>query len=386
VPPLNYLLVGPANKEILRIVTLRDSAIVIKEEGIYRITGETPQSFTVVPVDLTVYCKAANSVVVLANQVFLLSNQGIVAISESGVKLFSRIEPSLVPLLTNSSLADYTCAMSYESERSYFLSTITQSTDAAANQTFVFNVFTKTWVRHSYAFSSAIVEPGTDKMYFAKASDPIVYIERKSFTDADYADPEYSITISALGTTTIDFTIAGVTPLVGWVITQGSTDLVCTAITALTVGYRATVDATIPSDWTTGAATMFPGVNLDVEWQVWTGNEPEVLKQIYGAAILGDDSQGDNSVTSLDITFRSNFDSEREAVTISESQNGWGSAWGASPWGGGTDTVGYPTYVPRNKQYCTRMTMGVKHSYAKQKLVVAGCSFVFNSAGDRIGR
>jgi len=386
VPPLNYLLVGPANKDILRIVALRDSAIVIKEEGVYRITGETPQSFTVVPVDLTVFCKAADSVVVLANQVFMLSNQGVVAISESGVQVVSReIEPNLTPLLQASNLASYTCGMAYESERSYFLSTITQSSDTAANQTFVFNIFTRTWVRHTYPFYAGIVEPSADKMYFSKPSAAIVYVERKDFSDEDFSDPEYSITITSVSSDTVEFTTSGSAPQVGYVILQGGTGIPIESVTTISGGYRVTMQTTPPGSWAAGAATIYPSVGMDIEWQDWTFNSPDTLKQVRLIGILSDSQPGTNSVSSLVATFRTNFDADNEEVTIETPTSGWGSAWGSTPWGGG-DSVGYPTWVPRNKQYCTRLTLGVKHKNARERLAIAGCAFSFEMASDRMGR
>jgi hypothetical protein len=386
VPLLNYLLVGPSNKEILRIVNLRDSAIVIKEEGVYRISGETPQSFTVVPVDMTVFCKAANSVVVLANQVFMLSNQGIVSISESGVQVISReIEPNLTPLLTSASLADYTTGWAYESERSYFLSTITDSSDTAANQTFVYNIFTRTWVRHTYAAAAAIVEPGSDKMYFAKPSSSKLFVERKSFTDADYADPEIAIAITALGVKTMDFTISGTAPLEGWAVSQNGSDLLIESLGTIAGGYRATMTSEIPSSWTVGAAVIYPSVGMEIEWHEWTNQNPDVLKQASMVGILADDL-GSNSVSSLAATFRTNFDNETEEVEIAQPRAGWGSSWGSTPWGGGGDSLGYPTYVPMNKQYCTRLNVGVRHKNAREKLSIAGVAFSFRAVSNRIGR
>jgi hypothetical protein len=387
VPLLNYLLVGPANKEILRIVSLRDSAIVIKEDGVYRITGETPQSFTVVPVDLTVYCKSADSVCVLANQVFMLSNQGVVSISENGVQVISReIEPEINPLLTVAALDDYTVGVAYESERSYFLSTISTTTDTVQNQTFVYNIFTRTWVRHTYAFNSAVVEQSVDKLYFSKPSDDDVYVERKSFTDEDYADPEASITILTISGSTITFSISGATPLVGWVVSQGTTEIAIEELTAISGGYSAVLADTPPSSWTTGAATIYPSVAMDIEWHSWTAQQPDSLKQVWQIGILADDIPGNNTVTRLTTTFRTNFDQESEEVDLDQPGSGWGAAWGSSPWGGAGDSLGYPTYVPRNKQYCTRLTLGVKHKNAREKISIAGCCFSFGVASERLGK
>jgi hypothetical protein len=386
-PTLNFLPVGSANKEILRIFALRESAIVIKEEGVYRITGETPQSFTVVPVDTTVYCRAPNSAVVLANQVFMLSNQGVVAISESGVQVVSHdIEALLTPILTNPSLADHTSAIAYESERMYFLSLPSLATPGTPVQTFIYNYQLRTWVRHKYAFTVGIVETNADKMYFAKPSDTTLYVERKAFDDTDYADPEYSVTITSIDDDEIEFTFGANVPQVGWVLSQGGSDLVILKVTPLTVGWRAVVDAVIPGTWVTGAATLYPGTGMDIEWQPWTGGAPDVLKQVSMAAVLADDTLGDNSASLLTMTFRTNFDPEREDVDLDQPEAGWGAAWGSTPWGGSSDPAGYPTYVPQNKQYCTRLIMGVKHTEARRKLVIAGCAFVFNSASERIGR
>jgi len=37
-------------------------------------------------------------------------------------------------------------------------------------------------------------------------------------------------------------------------------------------------------------------------------------------------------------------------------------------------------------QYSTRLTVGFRHKYARQKLVIAGLALYFNAASDRIGR
>lgn len=389
VPALNYLLIGPANKEILRIVALRDSAIVIKEEGVYRITGDTFSNMVVTPIDLTVYCNAADSVAVLANQVFMLSNQGVVLISESGVQVISRdIEPSLLPLLNSSSLSGATFGAAYESERSYYLSTLSDATDTYATQTLVYNIFTRTWVRHTYAFISGIIEPSVDKLHFIKRSDLKVYQERKDYADSDFCDPESSITITALTSpSTVEFTISGATPDVGWVILQGSTGFAIETLTTIPGGYRAVLDGEYPSGWTTGAATIYPHVGMDIVFHSWTGQQNmDLLKQVRMVGIFTDDIPGNNTVSSLIATFKSNFDDDSEEVTLSQPGEGWGGAWGSSPWGGTGDSKGYVTYVPRNKQKCTRMNVGVKHKAARERLVITGIGFAFEVLSQRIGR
>jgi hypothetical protein len=390
VPALDYLLIGPSNKEILRVVALRDSAIVIKEEGVYRITGDTFANMVVTPIDLTVYCNAADSVAVLANQVFMLSNQGIVLISESGVQVISReIEPSLLPILNSSYLAGASYGAAYESERSYYLTTLSNSLDTYATQTLVYNIFTRTWVRHTYAMVSGVVEPAADKLYFAKRSDTDIYVERKDFSATDYADPEFDITITTLTSPdTVEFTLTGDTPEAGWIISQNNTDIEIDTVTSISGStYRAVLVSDYPGTWATGAAEIFPSVGMDIEFHSFTGGQsPDVLKQVRAVGIFSDDIPGNNSVTSFIATFRTNFDPEAEEITLEQPSSGWGGAWGAMPWGGSGDSHGYPTWVPRNKQYCTRMNLGIKHQVARERMVITGVGYVFEPVSDRIGR
>lgn len=385
VPTLNYILVGPANKAILRIIALRESLVIIKEEGVYRLTGETTQSFSVTPLDLTVFCKAADSVAVVSNQVFMLSNQGIVAISETGIQVISHeIEPTVKRVLTNSSVSSYSYGCGYESDRHYIISVPTNSSSTAADQTLIYNIFTRTWVKWTYAFSAAVVEPVTDKMYFAKSSDARVYVERKAGDSTDYADPESSITITAISGDVITFT-SSATPDVGWVISQGGSELRIDSIVSLSSSFMATMGSTPPASMTTGAATIYPSVGMEVEWNPWSAANPGLLKQVRAAKILSDSTDGENGSSYLEATFRSNFDEELESVQLYQSGYGWGAAWDLMPWGGGSDSYGYPTLVPGNKQYCTRLYLGVRHKAAREKASICGCAFDFEMVSDRIG-
>jgi hypothetical protein len=380
VPTLNYLPVGKASKAILRIISLRDSVIVIKEDGVFRVFGEVFSQMSVTAIDKTVICASADSVVELANQVIMLSNQGVVLISETGAQVISRdIEPDIAPLLQSTYLATNAIGLGYESERSYYLSTLTTATDTAANQTLVFNIFTKTWVVHTYAFNAAVIVG--DKMVFTKASDPKVYQERKSYDDTDYADPESTITLVSISGSTITFTISGSAPLSGWVVLQGTTGIAIDTVTEVAGLYTAVLREEPPSSWAAGSATLYPAVNMDIEFHSWTSEAgPGMLKQVRGVGFLTDDIPGNNSVSLLAATFTSNFDPELEEIEIEQPGAGWGAAWGSSPWGGTGDSNGYPTLVPRNKQYCNRLRVGIRHRNAREHLVIVGYVPLFEVA------
>lgn len=390
VPTLNYILVGAANEEILRIVPLRESLIVITEKGVYRWTGESPQNFTVVPMDTTVFCKCPDSVAVLSNQVLFLSNQGIVSVSETGVSVISRdIEPALKPLLTVHNLSEYTFGFGYESDRHYFLSTITDVSDSQQNQTFVYNTFTRTWVRWTFGIRAAIVEPNLDLLYFSKPDDETVFVERKSFTNEDYADPEIAITIDSIDAANVTFTLLGsVAPVEGWAIKQAGTAIPIESFTILGGGqYLASMQTDPPSGWAIGEAELFPSVGMELEYNPWTAGQPGLLKQVRAVKVLTDNTLQNSLSTIIYATFKSNFDEAVEEQLLSSPGSGWGTGpWGNFGWGGGGDSYGYPTWVPKNKQYCTRLSVGVRHKAALEKTSICGAALDFETVSDRIGR
>lgn len=386
VPLLNYIPVGPSNEEILRIVSLKESLIIIKERGIYRLTGENSQSFVVTPIDLTVFCKALNSVSVLANQVIMLSNQGVVSISETGVQVISHeIEPNLKKLLTNTNLKNYTTALSYESERSYMLSTITDPSDTSANRILVYNYITKTWLEWDFAFNAAILEPNSELMYFSK-NGAKVFVERKSFSSDDYVDVESSITVLSISGQRVLFN-GSATPKTGDLIEIAGTALEIDSLRFIGSDYEATILGDIPISWVPGAATLYPSIIFQVEYNPWMASAPDHMKQVSAFKALTDNTINSNSATSIQATFKSNFDEETEYIDLGLQAGSWGTGpWGLFSWGGGADPAGFVTYVPANKQYCTRLSAGVIHRTGREKISLCGVAFAFNVVSDRIGK
>lgn len=129
VPALNKFYVGPKTSEILRIVPLRETLLVITEVGVYGVRGDSPGGLAVQLIDNTVICKAKNSVQVVNNECYFLSNQGVVACSETSVRVVSRqIEPLLTSIFGNPYYEQFTSAIGYESEHLYILGTLAPNT------------------------------------------------------------------------------------------------------------------------------------------------------------------------------------------------------------------------------------------------------------------
>jgi hypothetical protein len=206
VPLVNTLDIGPKDKKIIRIAALRDSLFVLKEEGVYRVSGDAGQ-FAVIPFDNTVVCRVPDSVAVINNQIFFFADQGIATLTDTGASIVSRsIEDQLLPLI-NSEYEDFPTAsfgVGYETDRAYLFWTVTDTSDDVATQCFRYNYFTQTWTKWLLSKTCATL---TDRLYLGAADTNYVEIERKSYTRLDYADREVSLTMPASAITGTTLTL-----------------------------------------------------------------------------------------------------------------------------------------------------------------------------------
>jgi len=388
-PELNYIQIGPKNKAIIRIKALRDSLIIMTEAGVYRLTGDSPSSFSIQPLDLNVIVKAKNSVATCNNLIFALTNQGVVSISDNAVETISRkIEPSINPLLTYTSIDTYSYGVGYESERQYLLSTMTDSTDTSATQTFCYNLFTGCWTRWTYGISSAVVESSVDKLFFTKPNANYVYRERKSFSNDDYSDPNFDITITSINGSVV--TISGTAPVIGDVISQTAdsftTQIVITNVVSNGAYYDLTLDNQPPSTWYAGTATIYPAIPFTIAWKDWVAEQPGALKCVSQIQLLADSQSDNNTTTQIIAGFETDSDTEEDQVAISSDAMGWGDGWGDLPWGGIGDSYSYRTYTPQRKVYSRFLRLRALHRRGLERCSVAGVSITFSMVSDRPNR
>jgi hypothetical protein len=215
VPTVNILFAGSASKKILRIIPLRSSMFILKEDGVYRLTGSSPANFSIDLVDSTAILLAPESAVALNNQIFALTTQGVVAISDTGVQVMSRqIEDQLLALIelpsdvtlgstTTNVTNAYSFGVSYESDRKYILWTPLEDGDTSAKQAFVYNYITRAWTRWTRIQQHGLVLSADDKLYVADPQTSYIDQERKSGTYLDYTDEAYSNYITAVSGATV---------------------------------------------------------------------------------------------------------------------------------------------------------------------------------------
>lgn len=204
VPPLNFIEIGPKDSAIERIVPLRDSLFVFKEDGIYRVFGSVAPNFNSTLFDSSAFILSPDSAAVLNNMVYLLTTQGVIRVSEGGVPtVVSRdIEDKLSKLSGFSNTRTQSFGFTSETDRAYFLWVPQDSTDNNATTCLRYNTFTGGWTEWPIEKLAGIVNKDNDKIYLSPADLNKIEIERKDNTRKDYADREFALTLNPSGVST----------------------------------------------------------------------------------------------------------------------------------------------------------------------------------------
>jgi hypothetical protein len=383
VPLGNYLFAGSANKDILRILPLRDSLFILKQDGIYRLSGEDAASFRVDLLDSTAILIAPESAVVLNNQIYALTTQGVVTITETGVQVVSRpIESTLLSLQGQdlTVLQNQTFAVSYESERKYILFVLSVTGDTTPTQAYVYNTFTNTWTRWPLSKTCGGVNPANDKLYLGDASTAYVNVERKAFKYTDYVDYGFTASISAVSGRVLTMTSTDLIA-VGDIIYQSSSIFATVESVDSVAG---TVTTNITASFTVASADVLKAITTKFAWVPFTMSNPGMSKHFREATI---DFKSDFTGTGT-LKFSSDRSPAQESETFSGTALGlWGLfPWGSVPWGGGNLKKPYRVIIPRNKQYCTQLTVQFEHSTGYAAYQLNGISLIGETISERVSR
>lgn len=200
VPLVNFQDIGQRDYPILRIMPLRDSLFILKEDGVFRLYGNTPSNFTVYLFDSSTKLLAQETACVLNNQVYMFTNQGVVTASDTGVSIISRpIENNLVPINVFPDFTSTSFGVSYEADRAYMLWCQAAATDTQPTICYRYNTLTTTWVDWPITKTCGVVIPDTNIMYLGAGDVNFVEKERKTYTRLDQADRQYDQTIPPAG-------------------------------------------------------------------------------------------------------------------------------------------------------------------------------------------
>lgn len=381
VPIYRFFDIGSANFPITKVVALRDGIFFFKQDGIYRISGETFENFSVTLLDNTVVLQVPESAVPFNNQVFCFTTQGVCAITDSGVKIMSvPIETELLQLSSDQfvNFADASFGVAYESARLYMFYTVTQEDDEFATQAFVYNSLTDSWTRWPMDRTCGIVNTAVNKLFMGQPDTGQTLIERKNYTDRDYADEQYAATITVVISDT-EYTLASTTNVVaGMTLVQNSRRVIIESVDGnniVTTGSNKIV---------TGAAIVYQPIMSKIQWSPIDADNPGILKQFSEMSFIFRDAVFDE----IDAGFSSNIALETTVVPIANRNNGgaWGAfPWGSQAWGGspGGETI-LRTYVPREKQRAAWLGVSLETNQAFTGFSLQGVSIIFNPMSSRI--
>ncbi len=201
VPIVNTIDVGAKDKAILRIFPLRDSLFVFKEDGLFRISGETTP-FNLSLFDSSVVLLAPDSLDVSNNLLYGWTTQGVVSVSETGASnppISRPIDSELLKLATTQyeNFTSATWGIGYESDNSYTVYTVQATDDTYAQIGYRYSTITNTWTTFDKSATCGVINSVDDKQYLGAGDVNSLEKERKEFSRYDYADREITKTLTS---------------------------------------------------------------------------------------------------------------------------------------------------------------------------------------------
>jgi hypothetical protein len=381
VPLLNYRDIGSADKKILIAMQLRESFIVLKEDGCYRVSQEAP--FQVDLIDSTQQLIGPDTAVVLNNGIYALTSQGIIVITEGGAQVIDlSIEKDILSLFGSSidTIRRVAFAVAYETDRKYILFLPSNASDTFCQQAIVYNTFTRAWTRWTLKKTCGIVHPSADRLILGSSIVNSLDYERKKFDFSDYVDYASTQTINSQTGSTIQITGTD-TISIGDLIYQSDT------VYSFVQGIDPiTGDVTLldPVVFTPGSCRVYSAIQTAIKWTVQVAESPAILKHfselvLYYKRFYPGIAYG-------------NFSSDlAPGVTTVELRGdtesaGWGLfGWGMGPWGGDNYRKPLRILVPREQQRCSQLSIEITHAYAFGDWELQGLSLLYNPGSSRIG-
>ncbi len=381
-PAAHFQPVGSKSHPIRRIVALRDSLFIFKDDGIFKLTGSDGQ-WVIAPLDTSTVLLAPDSAVAVNNQIMALTNQGIVSVSDVGVQVLSEpIKDEITELigLNYDALKTLSFGIGYETDRKYILSTITNTNDTYCTQSFVMNMFTQQWTKYKKDIVCGVVSPTDDKLYLGSATDKYILQERKDFSFTDYVDEEllgYSI-VSSSDYDVVLNTISGLT--VGDLLYDSTN--VYSPIVSIDAS-TSTVTLNDIKTWSVGSITILKAIDCKVEYSNQSCNNPGLEKHFQELTLLFQQK----SFNSATVDFYTDVSGGYSSVSLTGDFGGglWGNfAWGSIPWGGIIRPKPIRVSIPRNKSRGTLISIRFSHRVGYGQFGLQGLSLQYSFTSERV--
>ncbi len=379
-PPSFLLPVGSPNFPISRIIPVRTALIVVKpEEGVFQITGSTPQTLTVTTLDTTAFINGSETMAALNNSGYFFTTQGVMLVNESGCEIMSRNIQGDILALASSQYPNFgtlAFAVGYQSDNAYILFIQANPTDQFSTIQYRYNWITQAWTTWDIRCTAAVVNPANDRLYLA-TPEGFILEERKTFTNSDYADESTDVIITSVGTGTLTLTDS-IEVSVGDQISQtnGAATYNALVLENDTISGVLTVDSS--NGFQTGTAQDLAAINSTVTFMPTTCGYPAFVKKFSTYNFEFSQIAFEEATAS----FTTDFYTNSESVTLRPRlANGWGTfAWGTVPWGVSAPSVQpIPTYATKNTAvgHWTVVTVNLQQVFSGFALCGYTCFFSF---------
>lgn len=386
VPATNLILAGDSSAALLRVVPQRDYVVVLKTDGIYKLQGLTPSTLVCNPFDLTTKIIGADTAVPLNSAVWMLSNQGVVSVSDGGVDAKSIPIDDQLNLLIQSfleNLIDTAFAVGYEADRKYILSVPNGNTPFTQVQ-HVFRYVTNAWTSWERNLRYAFVHSNEGNLYISRA-DPDdqngVSRERKSATYRDYVDEAFDRTIVSVDDAPI-IELDSVTSIeVGDILYQDNSTFSPIIDVNLTTN-EVTVQTAV--GWEVGDVQILKAYECKITWKQVFGDNPAFVRQFSEGLALFKSTR----FNEMTMQFLTDFSPTPEDVEVPGQGNGlWGLfEWGSIPWGSPTFPETLRFLIPQDKQLASYLipTLIIRQGYSNFRF--QGLSILYNNVSPEVGK
>jgi hypothetical protein len=384
VPSANLLPVGSPNFPIARIIPVRTALIVVKpEEGVFEITGTSPQNLTVTTLDTTAFINGSETMAALNNSGYFFTTQGVMLVNESGCEIMSRnIQGDILALASYSypSFPTLSFGLGYQSDNAYILFCQKSSTDTHSTIQYRYNWITQAWTTWDIPCTAAVVNTANDRLYLATPEGYILQ-ERKTFTNADYADETTAITINSIGVGTMILSdSSGVS--VGDQIFQTSGSATYQAFVTSNNIPSGVIGVSSTAGFQTGSANDTAAINSSITFMPTSCGYPAFIKKFT----TWNFEFSNIAFASCQASFTTDFYPNSESVTlVPQLSNSWGTfPFGTVPWG-----VCVPALQPVSTYAGRNTTMGhwvvptLQLQQAFSGFALAGYTAFFNFYGER---
>lgn len=384
--PLAYeylLQAGTTNIIIYRVIALQDAVYAFTSGGIFRITGSDPTALQTLLFDSSAQIFGLNTPEVLNNSIYYASTQGVCTVSSGGNQIMSRnIERDLLHLETLPLFPSLAFGCVYESDRRYFLWLPTDEVNNELVKVYTYNWMTQTWTFWTRICTAAIVSRAVNELFIADSSGNI-FKERKSFTNADYADQAYAINIISTDTTNNTLTLTSSANVqIGDVIQQNvGADQFSTQVTGNTV-LTGIVNVNSAVGFTAGAATDYRSIITEIQYAPIHGGFSEYVKGWTSWQFMFSNA----NFRTIRLAMSSDWFPSSEIVDMAPIAFG---GWGTQPWGTfnwGVSTVPeqiITTWPTRNTRYNHWVIINLSLTQAFTSLSLDGLSGTFDIISTR---